>query len=473
MPQLKQQNNGKAKFGHVRILPRSKLKPSPENEQLYRPVNPDDPAVLELADSIRVNGFKGSLVISRDNFILSGHRRYVAAGLAGLDELPCTVDDIYRTLRPRFPFTVNPEFVRRLETYNRQREKTLDEMMREAVVKADPEDAHRVLSEHRQTRAGFDSSNTIELRGFKRRAEISPAKIPFVTAVINILESLKAYLPLSVRHVHYELLNDPPLRHASKKNSTYSNDKQSYKDLTDLVTRMRLDRYIPFDWISDETRPISILTSYENAGAFLTKEMDGLLKGYYRDLLQSQPNHIEIMYEKLTGRSFIEPIALNYCLPLTIGRGFCSLPPRVAMAGRYRASGKEKLIILAMSDLDPDGDEITQSFARSMRDDFAIDVECIKAALTMDQVKEREIAPNKLEAKAGSASYPRYVERYGTNEVWELEALGPAAQRALLEEAILSVLDIDAYNYEVTREKEEAAFLDERRQRVLLAIGAE
>lgn len=123
--------------------------------------------------------------------------------------------------------------------------------------------------------------------------------------------------------------------------------------------------------------------------------------------------------------------------------------------------------------LDPDGDEITQSFARSMRDDFGIDVECIKAALTMAQVKEREIAPNKLEAKTGSASYPRYLERYGTNEVWELEALGPAAQRALLEEAILSVLDIDAYNYEVAKEKEEAAFLDEKWQRVLLAIGAE
>jgi len=471
MRQLNPQNSGKAKFGHVRILPRSKIKPSPENEQLYRPVNPADPAVIELADSIRDNGFKGSIVISRDHFILSGHRRYVAAGLAGLDELPCTFDDIYRTLRPSAPFTVNPEFVRRLETYNRQRVKTLDEMMREAVVKADPEDAHRVLSEHRQARAEFDGADVIELRGFKRRAKISPAKIPFANAVIRLLNSLKEYLPLSDRHIHYELLNDPPLRHASKPGSTYSNDKNSYKDLTDLITRLRLEGNIPFSWISDETRPVSVLSSHQNAGAFLTEEVDGLLKGYYRDVLQSQPNHIEILYEKLTGRSFIEPIALNYCLPLTICRGFCSLPPRVAMAERYKASGKDKLIILAMSDLDPDGDEITHSFARSMRDDFSIGVDCIKAALTMDQVVDRQIAPNQLEAKKGSASYDRYVARYGTQEVWELEALGPAAQRQLLDDAILSVLDLEAYNYEVAQEKEEAAFLDEKRQRLRLAVG--
>lgn len=79
--------------------------------------------------------------------------------------------------------------------------------------------------------------------------------------------------------------------------------------------------------------------------------------------------------------SFIEPVALDFRIPLTIGRGFSSLPPRAEMAARYRKRGKEKLIIISMSDLDPDGDEITHSFARSMRD-YGIEVECIKAALT-------------------------------------------------------------------------------------------
>jgi hypothetical protein len=37
------------------------------------------------------------------------------------------------------------------------------------------------------------------------------------------------YWPLTVRQVHYLLLNDPPLRHDKKPGSVYVNDKASYK----------------------------------------------------------------------------------------------------------------------------------------------------------------------------------------------------------------------------------------------------
>lgn len=462
-------NGRKPKTGHVRILRVDAIKPSPENDKLYRPVDPSDQGILELTDSIRTLGFRGWLIISRDGFILSGHRRYVAAQLAGLTKIPCITENIKRVLKTG----INPAFVKRLEMYNRQRVKSLDEMLRESVVKAEPEDAHRVLAEYREARARLDDSSMIVLRGSKLRAKISRAKYPMVNACIEILDALSEFRPLSDRVIHYKLLNDPPLRHASKPNSTYQNDDASWKDLCDLLTRMRLENVIPFSWIADETRPIVIVSSYHDAGAFMAKETDGLLKGYYRDLQQSQAHHIEIIYEKSTGRSFVQPTAMDYCIPLTVGRGFCSLPPRVAMAKRYEASGRDKLIVISLSDLDPDGDEITHSFARSMRDDFGIgDVQCVKAALTMDQVKEMHLPPNKLKAKQKSANYAKYVAKHGTEDVYELEALDPAQQKQLLEDAILSVLDVEAYNYEVGKEMEEAAFLDGARQRALLAIAA-
>lgn len=37
---LKRRN---AKLGHVRVLALTTIRPSPENNQLYRPVDPDDP----------------------------------------------------------------------------------------------------------------------------------------------------------------------------------------------------------------------------------------------------------------------------------------------------------------------------------------------------------------------------------------------------------------------------------------------
>ena len=148
-----------------------------------------------------------------------------------------------------------------------------------------------------------------------------------------------------------------------------------------------------------------------------------------------------------------------------------SLSPRVAMSRRYKKSGKEKLIVISMSDLDPDGDEITHSFARSMRDDFGINVDCVKAALTMNQVRELRLPPNRLKAKVTSTNYAKYVERYNTEDVYELEALNPGQQRQLLTDAIVSVLDVERYNQEIARETTEAAFLDEKRQLAIIAMG--
>ncbi len=43
----------------------------------------DDPQTIALADSIREFGVKEPIVVTRDGFILSGHRRYAAAMLPG------------------------------------------------------------------------------------------------------------------------------------------------------------------------------------------------------------------------------------------------------------------------------------------------------------------------------------------------------------------------------------------------------
>ena len=45
------------------------------------------------------------------------------------------------------------------------------------------------------------------------------------------------FCPLSDRSMHYALLNDPPVRHAGKPESVYGNDRASYHDLTDLLSR--------------------------------------------------------------------------------------------------------------------------------------------------------------------------------------------------------------------------------------------
>src|SRR4051794_18286952 len=116
MPATMQNTNGSrpragGKFDHDRILTvhLGSLTPAVVNEQVYRPVDPADPDAKALATSIREHGVKEPLVVTLDDVILSGHRRYAAAVLAGLETVPCRRENVCST---------DPEFLPLLVEYN-------------------------------------------------------------------------------------------------------------------------------------------------------------------------------------------------------------------------------------------------------------------------------------------------------------------------------------------------------------------
>jgi ParB-like chromosome segregation protein Spo0J len=457
----------KAELGHVPIsdeityVALSLIQPSPQNDKLYKPVNPDDPDFKALVENVRANGVREALIVTPFGYIISGHRRYAAAKVVGLEIVPCRTADIEPD---------DPRFLPLLRDMNRQRVKTLDEVVREEVVSADPEEAHRLLREHRERESAVDV-DTIALGNRKHRARITEAKRPLLDAILDIVRENRN-VRLSVRQIFYLLLNvnPPPLVHAGKADSVYRNSLKCYKAVDDLCVRARLTGEIPFNAIHDPTRPITLWTVFANPAPFFRSQLDGFLKGYYRDLMQSQPNHVEIIGEKNTIAGVIRPVAMDYVIPYTIGRGYSSLPPRHDMAERFRRCGKERLILLVLSDFDPEGEDIGRSFAQSMRDDFGIDnIVPIKVALTGEQVELLNLPPN-LTAKETSSRRKRFVERHGEN-VFELEAIPPATLQQYLRGAIENVIDLDAYNAEVEREKQDAAYLDTVRRQAHAVLG--
>ena len=77
------------------------------------------------------------LVITTDNYILSGHRRRCAAWLAGLDAVPCRRTSIRHD---------DPDVPRLLCEYNLQRVKRVDQVAAEEIIAANPEEAERASS---------------------------------------------------------------------------------------------------------------------------------------------------------------------------------------------------------------------------------------------------------------------------------------------------------------------------------------
>jgi len=447
----------------IREISWLEIQPCPDNEKLYKPVLPDDPEIQALAESIRHNGIMEPLVVTSDGYILSGHRRFVAAVEAGLFKMPCRVEE-------QLSYAANrDECLLRLREFNRQREKSIDERLREEIVCRNPEETHQALIEHRERSARVGLKGIV-IRGARLRAEISDAKKPFLAAVLGVLEQMKDFLPLSVRQIHYRLLNDPPLKHASKSDSIYRNDLSSYKALDELLTRARLDGSIEMDVIADETRPVVLWRVWDGTQGFIRRELNECFRGYHRNLLQSQPNQIELVVEKNTVLGLVKPVAMRYCLPITSGRGYCSLPPRFQMAQRFKESGKQKLVVLVLSDLDPDGQEIAHSFARTMRDDFAVeDIVAIQVALTQEQVQRYQL-PRNMTAKETSSNYQRFVNVHG-EDTFELEAMQPQDLQDELRRKIDSVIDTKMFNAELDKEKSDSVELDAIRQRIVLAAG--
>lgn len=136
------------------------------------------------------------------------------------------------------------------------------------------------------------------------------------------------------------------------------------------------------------------------------------------------------------------------------------------MAERYRKSGKSKFILLIISDLDPAGMGIAESFAQSLRDDFAVEnIHAIKVGITPEQVKQFGI-PHGEKAKIGRGDKDglrrEFVRRY-SEYVYEVEALPNGELENLLDNAVRSVLDLDAFNHEVEQEHIDARQIEATR----------
>lgn len=452
----------KLAHGQVRRFKLVDIEPTPENDRLYRRISKSDPEIIKLARSIKKRGVLEPLLISLDRFIISGHRRHFASKMAGRKTLRCLVANIDRSKSPK-------RFLALLRECNRQRNKTNDERLRESAISSKPDEPWESLIECRvEQRVSLNGDDVMELKDCKPRSKMSDAKMPLLNAIIDALNALRGFWPTTDRKVHYKLLNSRPLLHASKPNSVYGNNKESWAACKDICTRGRLEGYIPWEALGDETRPVFVWDVHQDPAAFWKREIKWCGVGYRRDLMQSQSVHFEIMCEKNTIAPQLAPIAQQYTIPMTSGRGMCSLAPLKKLEQRFLKSGRDQLVLLIAADHDPSGDTIAESFARRLRDDFGIDVHAIKFALNYQQTLDLDLPPA-LAAKEDSPTYPAFVKKYG-KDCWELEALEESQLQEMLKDAIDKVLDIDVFNAEVRAEIKDAKYNKRKRREFKAAI---
>jgi hypothetical protein len=454
----------------------SSLKPSPENEQLYRPAD-QDPDILALAESIKRYGLQEPLIVTVDNYIVSGHRRHAALLHIGRAWVEC------RVLSVRRDSMTADEYLALLREHNRQRDKSVAEKIRETLVDIDQDDAWANLCDLRDKSINAPYRNgayPITVEGRKRRYEISDDKAEHVKYALQVINERRPYWPLSVRGVHYPLLNFRFVRgylwphrdkpgHGTKQTLYYQNDDGSYDATSDLLTRLRLNGIVPWEALHDPTRPKELPRPFRNVQEFLRQEAETLFDGYWRDLVQTQSNYVCCLVEKNTVYHMALQVTAKYQLPTFSARGLDSIDSLHDIYEDYLASGKRGLELIVLSDYDPEGELIPHDAGRRLRDDFGVhedDLRVHKAGVTREQI-ERYGLPPQLFAKEKSSNRAWFVDRNGGDDtVWELESLDPPIMLADLEEKIQAVLDMELFNREAAAEQEEARPIEAARRAV-------
>ncbi len=458
------------------------LQPSPENRQLYKDRTSSHLDHERMIASIKSKGgVQEPLLMSADGFIISGHFRHDCSPKAGYDEVPIIVKDLRRWQH------TSDEWLAILREHNVGRETTFDERVREKIVDLNPDETMRAVVDDQVKRSRLKTATVDIPDEIKVRAKITSQTRDFADAIIGILAGdLKDSLPVNERALFYRLLPPTNVRTSrgkagfifgrakpgSKKNSPKDIALRSVAALSNMLTRLRLCGEVPWEWICDETRPVTKWNTWPNAEAFLAEKMKSLFKGHARDLMQSQGVHYEIIIEKMTIQGFINRVAARYTIPTATLRGNSGINARYLVAQRHIASGKPGLVLFVLTDCDPAGDMICTSTVQSMRDDFGItNVRAIRVAMTHAQADEQGVSDSVdgLLCKESSVT-PKFIELHGRNDCYELEAVSPEVLSRWLDEAIRHNIDVEAYNSEVAAQAVDVSLIQATRTATLEVI---
>src|SRR5262249_53740113 len=115
-----------------------------------------------------------------------------------------------RVLRARRDSMSKEEYIALLREHNRQRHKSVAEQVREEMIDINPDRAYENLCKLRDKSVyapEYNGIDILEIEGRKKRYGISDDKAEHVRLIKEIVEGRRNYWPLSVRGVHYPLLN--------------------------------------------------------------------------------------------------------------------------------------------------------------------------------------------------------------------------------------------------------------------------
>lgn len=438
------------------------------NDLLYGKTT-DDHGMDSLTESMRRYGTLTPLAVNLEGYIITGNRRRTAACRAGLHEVPAFVWDVKLN---------TDEFNHLLVNANENRVKSADAQIAEVGLKGAEGDPamwlgmQRIKAERRERYGGIATALDVSQR--KRKEIIRARKLADAAIEAVHAELLQDIVP-TLRQIHYRLLNKAPVKD-TRTGERYKNDDASYKALSDVVGRLRINGEISFDSIIDKGRELFAPQTYAHAGEYAEKWLRWFGGDYRRNVMRSQGAFFVIVVEKeAMGEFFRRHVCDKYPgAAVMVCRGFASLSLVYQLYSAFKTSAKERMVVLAFSDCDPAGCGIVEKVGEALLE-MGLD-ECeftlARCGLTHAQAQAFGARPQPIKAKgkAGKTVARKFEERHGTRDVYELEAIAPGELLKILDDEMAARLDLDAYNREIEAMPGDAKALMDARQKLYAAL---
>lgn len=271
-------------------------------------------------------------------------------------------------------------------------------------------------------------------KAFDTKLRLNKANKQRLELINSILEEYSAdgYV-LTLRQLYYQLVA----------RDIIPNHQTEYGKLGNILKKGRMAGIVDWNAIEDRVRrPQLPYWVHGQADA-----VDDMIKHYRLDRQFGQKHNIEVWVEKDALSNVLYRVTAKYGIRLMVNRGYSSCS---AMYEAYRRLGNGDTI-LYFGDHDPSGlDMIRDVYDRLF--EFGIDVNVIPVALNMEQIKKFNPPPNPT--KIQDSRSPQYIEEFGYT-CWELDALPPKELVKLVEDNIVSRIDMAMYNWRMEVERQD------------------
>jgi hypothetical protein len=284
-----------------------------------------------------------------------------------------------------------------------------------------------------------------------------PRTLKVIDQINSVLDEYMAQgYVITIRSLFYQFVarRMEPIDMPKPAGWTLNSDK-TYEYLKTTIGDGRLTGLIDWAAIEDRTREVQRWASWSDPAA----RIRAAAERYQEDPWREHSVRLFVWIEKAALLHTIEQACSDMAVPYFAARG------NVSHSELY-ATGKEfarllsrgiRPVILYLGDHDPAGINMPRVAAKFLSLFSGHQIEVRRLALTIDQAQSDGLPPNF--AKETDKLFDRYVEEFGTEECWELDALDPPMIDRLLRDAIAEFVDMRKWQAAKRREKKNRSLM--------------